>query len=604
MNTWSSFVHADRTQKIAGLAFFLTIFCVFLLRFLRISEIGVGGSDEFLYWHFAMRWSDGRYGLEILEIDQPRLYRPVSFYLFSWALRVFESKDYAIKIFNILLDACNAYLIFLVCRRLSNQWVGWLASVLYACIPVLITYSRTEFLHTLSIFFLLMAFYFLVRFLEVATRVRLFYLLMAGVALAEGSHVHPSVLLNAPGFFAVIVLDGLSIRLGWKAQAQKMAVASGTLMAGILGVYLILLTMIGMHQHPSVAAGQDRSAVTTNMTQINRVQFTFDLHEIKSRLKLVSVPVAFVRNSMMLSDGLVKALFVLFGAAMLLLLLRLSGVPVLSDWGGELKVHASWMVMLCFAVVFSLFFSTSIHQLRDHLQLLPLFVISVSVTFYAISARWITPVGSVLLLAFFVGLFAWHAVPGVVKKIVAQDVSIQRKLYNTIGSLVDADNRIVFLDNPADRTRPWSIRPYFGEHAIYYNDCEQPLDRFVTQQSIRFLAVPNPPSRYTQNSKIHGQSAGKVSPVPEWTKSCYIRKLDLEKMKSPMVSESGWWHHRVLNASLVEQVIQKQAGEIVFQTPSMIVLMLFGQDAVDRGRALAEVCIDPQSRCQAGKPLD
>ncbi|MEO5345489.1 MAG: glycosyltransferase family 39 protein [Magnetococcus sp. YQC-9] len=597
MNRLFSLPFKDQIQQKTILSFVLLIAIVFSLRFFHLTEIGVSGSDNFLYWHYAVKWSHNDHSLDIQEIEQNRLYRPVSFYLFAWALKIFDYQDYAIKLFNIIVDAGNAFLVFLVCRRITNLWLGGLASLLYVCIPELIAYSRSESLHTLSFLFLLMAVYFLIRFLETTSKLRLFYLTMSGLALSEGGHVHPSILLNAPGFFGVLLLDGMLNIQARKEKVKRVLVSMGVLMTAICSVYLILLITLGLHQHPSVTAGQKKVDVAITMTQTDRIQSISNWNDLVSRMNLTSVPVSFIKKRLALSDWHMHFFLSLFLLSMLLLGMHLLGVPYVHGWNDDLKAHVPWIALICFILTFALGLPGSIHQLRDHLQLLPIFVIGLSVTCYTLAARWLDNVGATILQSCLILFILINLLPNSVKQFSkAQGVSHYRQLHDNMSGLVNEKNKILLMDNPADRVRPWSIEAYFGKNAVYYDVCNEKFSETVHKNLIKFIVIPDVPPYYTQNSNIYGVVKGGVGPVPEWTKSCYQREIDTESMKRATVSESGWWHHRVLNASLVERVVQNHIGEIIYRLHGVTVLMLYGQESADRARALAEIDPDPTIR--------
>ncbi|MBF0180963.1 MAG: glycosyltransferase family 39 protein [Magnetococcales bacterium] len=550
----------------------IVILCAFSQRLFHVTKIGISDGDPSVYWHFATAWSDDQFLIGMPELSIEVLLRPVAFYLYSLALQLFDYRDYAIKIINLFADSINLILIFAICRKITSGWLALCAALLYATTPIIIVFARGEMLHTLSILFLLIAFYFLLCSLETdAWRKQLFQVL-AGVALGHGGLVHPSVVMNAPGFLVVLLLDGLLYGTGWQEKIKKIMAGCGLMLLAMLSVYVIVLVAFGLHN--LTAHSVPRMDLISKYTQIEAIEPPAKAREMVNRMRLFKVPFSFIKKQMYLPESLIKTAFGIFFFAFLLLGMQLVGIRWFQDWGRDLKTHAGWIVLVTSMLGFAILLPTSIQQVRNYLQLLPLFVIAILACMEMLEIFLLSRIWTIIIVGLLIIIFFMQVFPKNLKEIIAPTISSYRLLHDAIGKKVDNNNKIIFIDDPENRSRTESLRAYFGKNAVYYNICEQSFYELVRHLRIRFVAIPRQPLHYTLDDNFYDTFKGKVRSVPEWTKSCYDRELDFENMKRPQVAESGWWHHRILNQNLKQEILNTGAGKIIFQSTAIDVLML------------------------------
>lgn len=166
------------------------------LRLQGLLGMGVGGNDTIYYYTLAEYWLRGDFRFSVGQ--GVVVFRPVLLGMNALALLLFGHTDYAIKLCNVLLDACNVLLLALLAWRLLRRAVVALAaSAVYAMLPVAVWSARQELPHTASTFFVLLCLILLVEGLS-GRRAAWPRLTLAGLCLAAAALTHEELVLLAP----------------------------------------------------------------------------------------------------------------------------------------------------------------------------------------------------------------------------------------------------------------------------------------------------------------------------------------------------------------------------------------------------------------------
>lgn len=191
--------------------FFLIIILFFgaWVRFDGITEQGVGSGDNSRYVREARIWGAGLPP----EFVNGNFYRPLSFFLQGLAIRVFGYNDYSIKRLHGVMDLGTIVLIFLIAFLLTgNYWAGAASSLLYAFLPTVVQFSRSELLHVESTFFVLWALLFFVLFArrKIGTGkskgVTFLLLFLSGLCSGLAANTHADLAFLAPGYVFFLLI--------------------------------------------------------------------------------------------------------------------------------------------------------------------------------------------------------------------------------------------------------------------------------------------------------------------------------------------------------------------------------------------------------------
>lgn len=156
------------------------------LRFYQIKEIGMIGDDDFFYWKTARLWFEG-------EMPLTTHFRPLAYWMFGEAFKIFGMNDWAIKLLNGLLDFANIFLVFFLARRVSKDVeVSLICALIYAWIPYSFLQTGREAIHIVSAFWMLLT---LVVFFYSFTplKIRKIPVFFSGVLLGLTANTHPDL---------------------------------------------------------------------------------------------------------------------------------------------------------------------------------------------------------------------------------------------------------------------------------------------------------------------------------------------------------------------------------------------------------------------------
>ena len=117
-----------------------------ILRFYNIEERGLDGSDNVLYTTIAEAWTKGDIISHYRVSKEISVNRPVAFFVYAAAIKIFGYHDSSIKKMNACVDIVNIFLIFLICSLLVRDSVipAFSASTCYGLLPLAIHMSRIE----------------------------------------------------------------------------------------------------------------------------------------------------------------------------------------------------------------------------------------------------------------------------------------------------------------------------------------------------------------------------------------------------------------------------------------------------------------------------
>ncbi|MFA5392893.1 MAG: glycosyltransferase family 39 protein [Candidatus Ratteibacteria bacterium] len=128
-------------------------------------------------------------------VDGSPFYQPPGYaYFLAVIYRIFGMHNYlAVGIIQVLLDLLAAFLIFLIGKRLWNDWVGLIACVLYSCYRPFIYYSATLLSDSFVLFTNVLCLFLVYWTLEYPER-KIRWLL-AGLSFGLAAIVKPTILL-------------------------------------------------------------------------------------------------------------------------------------------------------------------------------------------------------------------------------------------------------------------------------------------------------------------------------------------------------------------------------------------------------------------------
>ncbi|MBF0614671.1 MAG: phospholipid carrier-dependent glycosyltransferase [Magnetococcales bacterium] len=517
-------------------------------RFYNIQTVGVLEQDSFLYWHYAAYWSDGHFTFRASS-DSPSFYRPLAFFMYGLVVKWFPYQDYAIRAFNGLVDLINVFLVYRIGGRISDIRVGLCAALLYAFSPVMIRFARTELLHTISILFLLLAIYYYVKYLECAYRKHWTMLAASGLMLSLGVHVHTSIGFFVFGFGILMLLDALSQKRQERLQRHELLKN-----IGIFGVSFVLPVSIIL----MIFAGQFVGIAENVMYMIHeRGGSAFNMRDIFSRFYDISLLQKFISYSILVPSQVIHGLF----------LANLVMIVINFMYRSSINIKRFVPILMATGFVLALrLILPKETDLKNLTPLVPLLMLQFCVTIHAILLILYkkAPMGAVFVLisVYWLGT----GVPVIYNQLTSQSVSHYRILHNDLKELVTGSDKILFTDDPTDYTKPEAIRPYFGNNAVYYHHCDEPLDVFIERNQVKWILVPTNPIRFTTTSL--------VIPAREWVKSCFELKRDHEKIMRDRVADSGWWIHRILTEEWVNDMLAKGKGTFIYQSPLGRVMQL------------------------------
>ncbi len=483
----------------------LILFSAFL-RFYKLDQKGLDGSDTIYYTNIAKAWSEGtpRYGLP----EGRSAYRPAVFYLFGASIRLLGYHDYSIKMLNALADTGNVLLVFLITRLVSggNAWAPIAAALAYCCLPTAIFLSRIELTHTLSCFFALFSvLVFLVScHVKHIWRSRLL-LALSGVLVGLAALSHEDMIFLTCGYLAFLAIWRFS-DLEARPRLENSLISISILLASVLVTCSKMISMNNIFLRAAFHAPKRPGPVS----HVELAERYWSYISRVLRFAWNALP----GNSSMEQLYLFLALLalVLFSAARRALLKR-GHAPAMPA-----TCHLPFLVicghLLAYCYVFNFYMS------RLFFPLFPLVIIQ-TVSWSALFLRRLAPgltsallVSSMALLTLFNLSFYPEAVEYLKKTRfnafetpaagslsgIAEGYRVlrdrnysqadARRIYDLLKGGVRSDARLLVtpsLHLPYPGRRIFQVEYYFGDDAVYGIDHAEPLAELISGQQIGYV---------------------------------------------------------------------------------------------------------------------
>lgn len=436
--------------------FFILAFAAFD-RLYRIREIGLDGSDQTYYWLYAKAFYEG--ARELTDI-----YRPVAYLLNELKMHIFGVTQYALRNWNAALDVVNVALIYWLGLKLfRNWWIAPLASLTYAVIPAVVSYSRTELVHIDSVCLILLSVIAFTDFLDSMKFQRNRSLIMLGLSgLMSGlaANIHPDLLFFLPSYLILLCLLWMG-PLKNRRDLYPLTYLFGSFLIGFLTPFLIASYFFGM------------GAVLDVMLSNRKDQ----------------------GHSMFIWWGFTTA-FILC-SSILTVLAFYANVALL----GVLKFKREPVPFIAIALLVLIFGYTCFHVLlvsrfqihRCFLPLIPLVILFI----YLIQEVWAEyadlryRAAPVLIIALALIAFERNQYHKGVFISTTQDVSVPMEVYQKLEKHVDSEHRVLFAPLIFYNDR-WIFRSpaYFGTNAQYLiASQETTLEDVLKNQKIAYVVV-------------------------------------------------------------------------------------------------------------------
>ena len=572
------------------IAILLVIFGVFL-RFHALDERGIDGSDAVYYTSIAEEWARGNIAYQIG--DGNNVYRPVVFFFFTAALKLFGHTDYAIKTMNAAIDSANIFLVFAIGASLvrRSRWPAYSAAVIYACLPTAIHMSRVELTHVLSTFFVLLSLLFFLWFLR-SQRVTVsrLHLAFCGLCVGLAALTHEELLFIACGYLVFLM-----IRIAYRrpdTEAVGLSLIEGSILLGC--TLLISSKMILLHIETAKNLGSAREADAGGTT------FSF----LDRAARFTWTGIATNSSSAMLF------LFILAVALMAFSIIRNSRRRGRAESGLSIGTYLPAVIVLVHMILYGFFFHHFIG--RVFLPLVPLVIITITVWLTAalkfVRIRFtdgIILVLSIVLIPinfdnyrnsheFFLRGYeeTWtHPGVGHPPSVAASHryfvkrnyrPSWPRTFFDLLKHRIDETARLLITSSlmyPYSGRRVLQAGFYFGDNAIYMIDHSEPLDHLIARKNIKYVFFSgfrsdkrvlmwNTISRYEYGGKwgeeqplVLGASYGFAKGEYTMEREYEYLKEYLEGRRAKVLSASGPYRHGV------PKEIHRNRDYILFELP-------------------------------------
>jgi hypothetical protein len=204
-----------------GALYALTMYAVYANGLVPHDFISTDSGDSYEYVALAQTMlSDGRFAMS--SISAPETFRTPAYPLFISGILATTKDIVYVPLFQIILSALSAALIFLICVRFFTRSVGVTAALLFAIDPAGPMVTFVSMADMLFVFLLLIGTYTLVKY-EPVVRWQVF---LSGVVIGVSVLTRPIGLYIFPLYVAWLLWGG---RYNWK-QAFKIA---GIFLAGV-----------------------------------------------------------------------------------------------------------------------------------------------------------------------------------------------------------------------------------------------------------------------------------------------------------------------------------------------------------------------------------
>ncbi|MCW1296086.1 MAG: glycosyltransferase family 39 protein [Candidatus Parvarchaeota archaeon] len=126
---------------------------------MRIFFLHPTFSDENFYFNVAKNFLNGKTIYKEIFLAHP----PFQIYTLSFLFLIFGSSLQVAKILPLLTSSISTFLIFLICKKLYNEKVAFLSSLLFLFSPPFLSFSLIEQGFFPTLMFILLSFYFLLK---------------------------------------------------------------------------------------------------------------------------------------------------------------------------------------------------------------------------------------------------------------------------------------------------------------------------------------------------------------------------------------------------------------------------------------------------------
>lgn len=502
----------DRVRAAAGVLLLLTLVIAAVPRFFMLSEIGIRGDDTIYYLSLAKGWAEPLYDA----------FRPVITTIYRIVVSVGGDSDWSVKGFNASLDVLNVLLIFLITRRICGRPVpALLAALSYGLLPRAFSFARTELLHTGSTTFILAAFSMFVLYADgKRDDRRLLFLTLSGFFAGLSFGVHEDLLLFVPGVLVSILLASLNtastagrrLTLDVRRALSHMAFYLGSVVAtmsplGFWTAFIRHIPRVRTLVASSVVHDEGQGGVSIGYPELiyNMIQFNTSTTTVTLFLTAVVVSlvigIAHVRNPpksnktiacRIRSQQIKPALY----SPWILVLTYLLLYPVASNFvWPRLMLPGTPLVLM------------SIVLWADHLS-------SVFITKDRHRSLAVGAVGLWLIIHNLTGfqehrdmrkrirpahqssyrLYSALTIPRDLSRILDRSqypISGYRLASNLMKDRVDGDHRLLILPSIISSAggERRGFRHYFGDDAVYVEDCRDSLPAFIEHHRIRYVLI-------------------------------------------------------------------------------------------------------------------
>lgn len=180
---------------------FIVIFS-FLIRIWQLGKIGDKIFDEVYFVEFAQKYITGTAFFDI--------HPPLGKLIIALGLKLFGDTSFTWRIMPAIFGTLLIILAYFIGKELSSKRVGLFAASILALDGLILVYSRTGLIDIFLVFFILLAFFLFLKFLNTD---KLFWLILAGVAVGLAASVKYIGALILVVFLIIILAKKL-----WKRQ--------------------------------------------------------------------------------------------------------------------------------------------------------------------------------------------------------------------------------------------------------------------------------------------------------------------------------------------------------------------------------------------------
>jgi len=534
-------------------------------RLYHITEMGIEGQDTFVYWHIAESWADGDLVLNAgVFDDNAEYYRPMGYFLYSLALKLFDYADYSIKLLNCFLDFFNILLIYLIGLRINRKWVGLFAATSWAFLPIAIGMTRSELLHTSSATFILISVWLFLESLQRnSTKTSFLCLALSGLALSCGAHTHGDIAFLGPGYIFLIFISII-----WNKEIRETSRILGALFlrslvftSSFFSLYVFGGGYFGFEKVLSIILRVSR--VGTGGGVAFRTNLLLDIKGHADRyltaffggIKLfefifvVSV-LAFVayffwivfRRKSRENAGIEPIVCLILIVSYIVGMVLLTNKRIISRVFVPLIplvfLHSYTFLCIILEGKGEEGFNSNSHKLGGDSGLGSRLKNMIGVR----QSHGVWVIGVITLYVIYT-VHSYSLLTSGIVKGVGYDMSMHRELYNVFREKVNSENKFLVAPHMLPDRRGFSTKAYFGDNAIYMNECNELWNSFVKSNNIRYVCISK-----TGGNSIEGFFSDDIVPCygiashrwdPAWERE-HLKK-EIIKNRGKVLFESDNW---------------------------------------------------------------